>query len=631
MGKDVRFKPDWKNRQDALGDKCSTWMVESTAVAVKCKLCESEVTFSRTGFAALTQHSDRQKHRTAVNNLKATLDLNRSRDNSGDVENRPVGTKQTTIVQATTGTLSIADQVANAEARLACFTAAHDIPFNSAAHLPFLVRAMCPDSKIATGLKCDRTKSNYIITDGIAPEFHKMLCEKLRGTLFSLMIDESNKTFGKKFLNIIIRFFDNDLGRVIVAFLGMVVVNVGKAENITNAVAEQILKDALSWDHLMQVMSDNPSVMRGVHSGVQVRIKKHAPHLMDIGGCSLHIVHNGVSYAITELLLIEEAEELCQDLHTYWQRHPDDNDDFKELVDALGLKHTQFRRLIDVRFLCILPAVSVVIDQLEPLQMFFRSPKMLKKANVPAIRRITLAVADKKLITTLHIVKFALQDAQQYEKLFQKAEPTIHLVFDEQVDLCRKILYRFCKPELVQALENAKDFFDFDAKLETNHLPDIDIDMGSAAKEALMKVDSFTSRALIRRSVRDFYARLYTYLKTRFQLDNQLLADLRFLSPNAKTLTPTPVDHRALVRIAKALPPVSNMNDHSVFDSLRSEWYSYRADKDIPESWDKRIDLYWAAVSKVMKPTGELKYQYLGELAKCCLTFSVICVHSDLV
>jgi len=46
-------------------------------------------------------------------------------------------------------------------------------------------------------------------------------------------------------------------------------------------------------------MSDSVNVMRSRFKGVLSKIKsQYAPHFLDIGGCSLHHVHNAVSYTI---------------------------------------------------------------------------------------------------------------------------------------------------------------------------------------------------------------------------------------------------------------------------------------------------------------------------------------------
>ena len=68
-----------------------------------------------------------------------------------------------------------------------------------------------------------------------------------------------------------------------------------------NGVHLRIRKQKKSCENLLQVMSDSPNVMRGKHKGVLKLIKdSHAPHLLDLGGCSLHHISSTVVYATKE-------------------------------------------------------------------------------------------------------------------------------------------------------------------------------------------------------------------------------------------------------------------------------------------------------------------------------------------
>lgn len=45
------------------------------------------------------------------------------------------------------------------EIKMACFIADHNLSFNVASHLTKLIRAVCPDSKVAEELSMNRTKA----------------------------------------------------------------------------------------------------------------------------------------------------------------------------------------------------------------------------------------------------------------------------------------------------------------------------------------------------------------------------------------------------------------------------------------------------------------------------------------
>ena len=66
-------------------------------------------------------------------------------------------------------------------------------------------------------------------------------------------------------------------------------------------------------------MSDNPNVMRGALSGLVTQMKsKYAVHMIDIGGCSLHHVHNAIKTSLPELHDYEELEDFLQDVSAFF-------------------------------------------------------------------------------------------------------------------------------------------------------------------------------------------------------------------------------------------------------------------------------------------------------------------------
>ena len=119
------------------------------------------------------------------------------------------------------------------------------------------------DSAIAAGFKCCRTKTNYLICDGMAVDIQAKLLNKLRNIPFSLLIDESNKQYGKKFLYAMVKFFYEDLSIISVRFLDIFVCNDGDADSITQKLVEMFIKNLLPFANLSHMMTDNPNVMRG--------------------------------------------------------------------------------------------------------------------------------------------------------------------------------------------------------------------------------------------------------------------------------------------------------------------------------------------------------------------------------
>lgn len=66
-------------------------------------------------------------------------------------------------------------------------------------------------------------------------------------------------------------------------------------------------------------MTDSCNAMRGCHKGVFVRLKETPglQHLLNVGGCSLHIVANGQRHAC---VIFEEAITLADSVFAFFHR-----------------------------------------------------------------------------------------------------------------------------------------------------------------------------------------------------------------------------------------------------------------------------------------------------------------------
>ena len=129
-----------------------------------------------------------------------------------------------------------------AEAIWCAIIAEHDASFLMSDHVSKNIFKMFPDSAIAAGFKCCRTKTNYLICDGMAVDIQTKLLNKLRNITFSLLIDESNKQYGKKFLYAMVKFFYEDLSSISVRFLDIFVCNDGDADSITQKLVEMFIR-----------------------------------------------------------------------------------------------------------------------------------------------------------------------------------------------------------------------------------------------------------------------------------------------------------------------------------------------------------------------------------------------------
>ena len=52
--------------------------------------------------------------------------------------------------------------------------------------------------------------------------------------------------------------------------------------------------DEIPWENLISDLTDSAAYMKGKKSGLEVRLREKAPHLLDIDGDMCHHMHNAV-------------------------------------------------------------------------------------------------------------------------------------------------------------------------------------------------------------------------------------------------------------------------------------------------------------------------------------------------
>ncbi|KAJ8914340.1 hypothetical protein NQ315_011328, partial [Exocentrus adspersus] len=81
--------------------------------------------------------------------------------------------------------------IKRAELKLVAFINEHNLAFLLMDHLILLLVSIFPDSNIAKGLKCNRTKATKVTKDCLAQEQLNLVTTVLRNQFFSLIIDET--------------------------------------------------------------------------------------------------------------------------------------------------------------------------------------------------------------------------------------------------------------------------------------------------------------------------------------------------------------------------------------------------------------------------------------------------------
>ena len=125
------------------------------------------------GICEVKRHIQTKRHKEGVNalsNIQSTLpSLLR------ELESNSICTLQ--------------NQITTAELYFTTFVAEHNLPFSIGDHFTKLCKKMFPDSNIAEGFSCGRTKTQAIVKYALTPALNEKVIEACMSRPFSILCD----------------------------------------------------------------------------------------------------------------------------------------------------------------------------------------------------------------------------------------------------------------------------------------------------------------------------------------------------------------------------------------------------------------------------------------------------------
>lgn len=601
----------WESVIDDNGDPIGKWCCpdKNNPTIARCKWCSKPISIANNGKSSLLAHSKKDIHKGRRKTVSSSANL------FGFVKSVPKDDvlKNKALCAEIQASLSLAE---------------HNIPFMYADHFDELIKVAFEDSNVASSFHSKRTKASYLLTDGLLPHLHMEMVASLKTNKFSLLIDESNKKYGTTYLNLLVKYFDERLGKVTTRFFKSVTIGHAKANDLTQKILEAINADSIPKTNLLMVMSDSPNVMRGRRSGVITQLKEVMPHLIDIGGCTLHHVSNAAKYAAGEFG--EHIEEFVQDLFYFFRNHPSVVEDLEYHQKIMDLEEHKILRYVETRWLSLIPVADRILEQLPALRSLFEHLFQTNKylAKQPRFVRILQALRDTSSELFLAFLKHGLQVFDKFEKLFQSDRPLAHCLYSELLECLQKLLLRFLKPNVAENL-SASVLYKIDPRKTSDSLPENKLSIGQLAHDYLAKYkDKLSSldKLDFYKKVRAFYVTAFEKLRHYLPLKSQTLKDLVFLDPMAKNLEHT---EETAVRLGKRLSTTLTFEE---LDKIRDEIRQYSIE-EIPREWifeltdegaEKRcrVDHYWLKVLAIKDKAGTIKYPVLKKLVLALLSLA---------
>lgn len=294
-----KWRWPWLDERDSDGRQWGDWCQKiDVAGSCLCSPCSKVLSYASNGKKALRLHAEDAQHRKNVRLVKSNELL--------------PGAEPSTPAQKACQT-SIPDQVAELRSVTAAFLSEHCLPFSLAADLVEFAKRMNSHPNVLSKVSLSRTSATYINTHGVAKSFKNELTTKLTNAHFSLNLDEATNHANDKIVNILVQYYDDEVGKVVIDHFGSRKQNIATAANIFQDVQDVLDVYGFKWDQVVSVLMDNCSTMRGVRGGVETLCRNENEHLLDISGDTVHMISNAAKALFRQL--DRGVEDVCSDLY----------------------------------------------------------------------------------------------------------------------------------------------------------------------------------------------------------------------------------------------------------------------------------------------------------------------------
>ena len=135
-----KWQPEWMRYNMSTSKKGPSY--------VHCKVCAVDFSVAGGGVHEVKRHMDTKKHKENAKGMTNQL------------------TPTSPMLQRKN---SLEDDITTAELYFTTFVVEHNLPFLAADHFTRLCKVLFPDSKIAEGFCCGRTKATTIVKCALAP------------------------------------------------------------------------------------------------------------------------------------------------------------------------------------------------------------------------------------------------------------------------------------------------------------------------------------------------------------------------------------------------------------------------------------------------------------------------------
>ncbi|XP_037875635.2 uncharacterized protein LOC119630401 [Bombyx mori] len=294
--------------------------------------------------------------------------------------------------------------------------------------------------------------------------------------------------------------------------------------------------------------------------------------------------------------------------------------EFREFQNFLNSENHKILQHYDIRWLSLHACANRVIEQWNPLQLYFRA-EYLEDKNISA-EFLAQNFENDIIKLYFYALDYILPIPNKMNVIFQGEYSTVQRVYKDSADMLVLLLSCYMNIGYLRSTHTSE----LDPTSSVNFLPLSEIYLGvhvtklieSLAQDVRQKTEITT----FLQRIQYFFIKLCVELKSRLPL-NELFEQMQFLDPQN-------VVYKEFTSLARIVSKFPNLVKESDIQTIDSEYREVKLDKTVadllgsggssnPTPMSLNTEMFWGHISKITKADRTKKYPHLVNFAKAMM------------
>ena len=213
-----------------------------------------------------------------------------------------------------------------------------------------------------------------------------------------------------------VRFWSNELNKVVLRFLDAPVVNIATGETLFQAIAQVLEARSIPWRNVIGFASDSASVMVGKRNSVLSRVIQQQGDVFSMG-CVCHLAALCAAAGLKQLPL--SIDDLLVDIFYHFKHSSKRHAEFSlVLKDFDGIAPVRVLKHCSTRWLSLERAVNRLLLLWPALFAYFN--RELDNSDADHVKRVEEAMSKVEIKLFCQFVAFALKPLNKFNTAFQQ-------------------------------------------------------------------------------------------------------------------------------------------------------------------------------------------------------------------